>query len=70
MDEEELLVYHQLLSDGWEPLPILARDTVGNTLTVTTDSFSMFVLGGVPEPATLGLLLLGGLAMLRRKRSS
>jgi hypothetical protein len=42
--------------------------------TVTSDNASSYIyldkvmLTGVPEPATIGLLGLGGLALLRRKR--
>ena len=32
---------------------------------MTGDSFSFFL---IPEPASLGLLLIGGLALIRRRR--
>ena len=39
----------------------------GQTWMAATDSVHIEL---VPEPATLGMLLLGGLALLRRKRST
>ncbi|HDZ20674.1 hypothetical protein LCGC14_0304170 [marine sediment metagenome] len=68
MDENLLGIYHQLDSGEWELLPIIARDPAAYTITVLTDSFSPFALGQVPEPATLTLLGIGSLALLRRKR--
>ncbi|MDP6546234.1 MAG: leucine-rich repeat protein [Phycisphaerae bacterium] len=67
MPEESLLILHH--SGGeWEMLPVIARDMDANTITVTTTGFSTFALGAIPEPATLSLLALGGLAILRRRR--
>jgi len=37
-------------------------------VTVTEDMVSAVVFGNVPEPATLSLLALGGLALIRRRR--
>ena len=68
MDQSLLGIYHQLDSGEWELLPVIARDPAAYTITVLTDSFSPFALGEVPEPATLALLGIGSLAMLRRKR--
>jgi len=60
--------YH--LPDGLDPtLPY----TVSYRLTDTTGTYAdsevyTFNLGAVPEPASLSLLAMGGLALLRRKR--
>jgi probable HAF family extracellular repeat protein len=67
--EGALEVYH---FDGtaWAALPVLARDPLGNTITVQTTSLSPFLLGvPVPEPSTGALLALGlgGLAWRRRR---
>jgi PEP-CTERM motif-containing protein len=48
-------------------------DTADDTITVTTDSFSPFALGGpqsVPEPASFSMLGIGSVALLRRNRRS
>lgn len=67
--EDRLYIHHQLGDGTWEELPVVARDTVANTITVTTTSFSDFAMGGpVPEPTTLVLLALGGVMLLKRKR--
>jgi T5SS/PEP-CTERM-associated repeat protein len=44
-------------------------DTVNNLISTDTQTgFSEFAVGETPEPATLSLLALGGLAMLRRRK--
>ena len=64
-DETTLGISHY--HDGiWENLPAVARDTFANTIAFETTGFSSFVL--TPEPATLSLLALGGLAALARRR--
>jgi len=68
--EAYLAIWHKLPSGVWEMLPVISHDMDANTLTVTTTSFSDFALGAVPEPATLSLLALGSLALLRRRRRS
>ena len=63
-DETTLGISHY--HDGvWENLPIVGQDVVANTLTFETTSFSLLV--ATPEPATLGLLMVGGLVLLRRR---
>lgn len=77
--EYELLIYHN--DQGvWTELPVVGRDSFANTITVTTTSFSLFVLGADPNPppipatsdwglATLALLVItaGTLAILHRR---
>ena len=52
----------------WEQITIFGNSNAniipGNLLTIEVDTVSL------PEPATLGLLGLGGLVLLRRKRST
>ncbi len=67
ISEDMLYVYHQT-AGGWEQLPVVSRDLVGNTITVTTTSFSDFALGAVPEPSSAALLALGAAALLKRRR--
>jgi len=65
--EEDLIVWHYV-GDEWLEVVPDDIDTLNHTLTFTTDSFSSFALGAIPEPTTLGLLMFGGLALLRRRR--
>ncbi len=63
-----------LFTAGWWPLTVdIAEPGLLNTYafngtgdTVAWDNFGVNV--GVPEPATVGLLLLGGIALTRRRR--
>ncbi len=65
LEEELLLSIFHYEGDDWVQLDGVV-DAVGNTITVTTTSFSPFALGVVPEPATLVLLSVGVLGMRRR----
>jgi len=68
--EEDLIIGHYV-NDMWEVLPVVSQDLVNNTITVSTDSFSPFMLGmPVPEPSTYALATLGllGLGLLGRRR--
>lgn len=73
--ESELNIYH-LVNNNWELLPVVSRDALGNLITVTTDSFSPFLLGGtlsasagfVPEPGTLLGVCCCTLGLLARRR--
>ena len=58
---EELFRVLRYTGTSWVVLPVISHDTVGNTITVATDSFSQFVL--LPEPAAI-VSLLSGVALL------
>jgi hypothetical protein len=50
-----------------------AMPTYDNTTGIvdfTVNGFSGYAVSATPEPATLGLLAIGGLAMLRRRRAA
>ena len=67
-DVQDVAVWH--LADGtWTPYvaDFLTHDSNG-ILSFTATSFSGYAVASVPEPATMGLLALGGLAILRRRR--
>jgi len=51
-DEQYMLALHYSAGEGYAPLSILAVDTAGNTITVDSRDFSVFVVGYVTE-ATL-----------------
>ncbi len=66
ISEEDLRIAHY--ADGqWELLTNLALDPAANTITVSADTLSPFLLT-VPEPTTFGLLLLSATGLLRRRR--
>ena len=68
-NEETLALFHFVGGSGWSKLSGLTHDPANNRITATTDSFSPFVLGLVPEPSTTLLLGLGlaGLAVRRTR---
>ena len=63
--EDTLRVAHWREGEGWEFLTGVL-DTGANTFQFNTDSFSPFVI--VPEPASLAILISGGMALIRRRR--
>lgn len=68
-EEAGLGLWHRdSVTGGYKFLDVLARNADENWLTVRAEGFSPFVIGSLPEPATASLLLIGGLAALRRRR--
>lgn len=61
-------------ADGQSPWAGLAIDAAGNLYGTTTSNYvqegfgTVFMLSPTPEPATLALLVVGSLAMLRRRK--
>lgn len=68
--EEDLKVFHITGGSIVEELPILSRNLVNNTITVSTTSFSPFGIGINPEPSTLILLGSALFGWLRFKRKN
>ncbi len=75
INEADLGIQHQLPNGNWEDLNVIAIDTLNNTLTVETTSFSPFALGSdsgpvIPAPTALfaGLPLLTAGLIRRRRR--
>lgn len=63
LDESQLGIWHfDTIAGEWVFGGIV--DTEANTVTYTTSSFSPFQLGVVPEPSSLVLAGIGGLALL------
>lgn len=71
-EEEDLEIEHWVVTDGvgaWQfILPSVPVDTVHDTITFDTSSFSPFALAEVPEPASAGLLAITAFAALLRRR--
>jgi len=65
--EATLGIFHQLGDGTFELLPVLNRDLDNNSITVTTDSFSNFVLGAVPEPTSAIIIMTLGSALAMRR---
>lgn len=66
-DENSLGIYFEGPGD-WVLMPILERDTLLNTITIQADQLGRFELGLIPEPASVGLLAAGALALVGRRR--
>lgn len=62
--ESELAIYH-FENGGWELLTGVV-DINAHTIAVTTDGFSPFALGEVPEPSAFSLLTIGAMCLLGR----
>ncbi len=68
MDESLLRIRH--FSNGQWEIPSQTLDVVNNTITLAANSFSPFILTGVPEPSSAVLLGLGSAALLGRRRTA
>jgi hypothetical protein len=66
-DPSQLEIQH-FTNGQWVAL-IGTVNSTAETITVSTNSLSPFVLAEVPEPSTLTLVVVGGLALLVRLRS-
>jgi PEP-CTERM motif len=64
------------VDDLWEDGEItifldIDSDNTGHRVTLNQSTLTVaYIVGAIPEPATIGLLGLGGLALLRRRRRS
>lgn len=66
--DESLLRIRHFVNGQWE-IPGQSLDTVNNTITLAANSFSPFILTGVPEPSSAVLLGLGIATLLGRRAS-
>jgi len=68
--KQDLKVWHLLQDKTWTPYaPDLQTYDSGGILSFTANQFSGYAVAGVPEPPTLALLAVGGLALIGRRRA-
>ncbi len=67
INEADLRIYHYT-GGAWVQPEGQSVDTVANTITIATTSFSPFALAVIPEPATLTLLTAGAACVARRRQ--
>jgi T5SS/PEP-CTERM-associated repeat protein len=68
IDPAEFSVWHHDEGSGWTLYDASDLTVVDGWANFTVDSFSSYAVTAVPEPATMSLLALGGIAMLRRRK--
>ncbi len=65
---QDLQIWHYT-DGGWNPVANETINTLTDTITFTTDSFSPFILGtAVPEPSSFVLMTLGASALFCHAR--
>jgi hypothetical protein len=61
MDETDLHRFrYDVVTPGWDPLPVINRDLAGDRITVVLDHFSEFILAaptGIKNPIYIPLLV-------------
>lgn len=68
LSEGDLKFYH-FVGGNWVDVTT-GVDTAGNLISADgVDSFSLFAVGNVPEPTTMGLLAVGAVAALAQRRT-
>ncbi len=66
--DDEVTIWHYDDTAGWTLYDATDLVIADGRASFSVDSFSSYAVTAVPEPATMALLTLGSLAMLRRRR--